>query len=117
MTDKKKRPESKTKEVSYTYWVSKPTGEAKAAFVPQKIDSQEAEKIASLCREKSQGSSWNTAGTWEEKSIPCDCMKEYLKSCIDKIQDSDKKWKLTDVESISGDVIYGKLTVVYCGNE
>ena len=103
MQKKEKKAGKKTKDVSYTYWVSKPTAEAKADFIPQKIDSKEAEKIATLCREKAQGSSWNTAGTWEEKSIPCDTMKEYLQSCIDKLDD-EKEWKLTKVQSISGEV-------------
>eukprot|EP00826_Nyctotherus_ovalis_P025818 TRINITY_DN2002_c0_g1_i11.p1 TRINITY_DN2002_c0_g1~~TRINITY_DN2002_c0_g1_i11.p1 ORF type:complete len:109 (-),score=30.65 TRINITY_DN2002_c0_g1_i11:383-709(-) len=102
MQKTKENQGERSKEVSYTYWVSKPTPEAKGVFAPQKIDQQEAEKISELCRQMSQGSSWNSAGTWEEKAIPCDVMKKYLKTCIENMP--QKEWRLTGIKEMSGDV-------------
>ncbi len=61
MVDSTKKP----KETSYTYWVPKGhPGETKPDCAPKKVDLQQAEYITSLCRQSSQGSTWNSAGTW-----------------------------------------------------
>ncbi len=102
----KETTSGKSKEISYRYWVSKPTSsEAKIACAPKKIDPTEAEKIASMCRQSSQGSSWNSAGTWEEKAVPAEAMKTHLQNYIDRAKPGNEHFKVTGVKDLSGDVL------------
>ena len=100
-----KETSKKTKDVSYTYWVAKPT-ESKSACAPKKIDSAEAEQITSLCRQSSQGSSWNSAGTWEEKKISAEIMRTHLEKCIEQSKAGGEDWRITGINDLSGDVDY-----------
>jgi len=103
----KEKSSAKTKDISYTYWVSK-TGPSsvKIPCAPTKIDSAEAEKIETMVRQKSQGSSWNCAGTWEEKKISMETLKAHLNKMFKNYTIPGEKWKITDIKDLSGEVYF-----------
>ena len=90
---------------------------------PSKIEDpaliQQLEKTSLASSKATQNSAWNKAGTWEDKKLKLEDLKQFLLSqaVIVGKHDQDRKLEVTDVKSISGEasvaVVRGQPRVGY----
>jgi len=99
--DTKLKEEGLKKQNSYTYWTRdiKSNNDVSSKINPVKIDDYKSE--SSQENNKSVGSAWNMAGTWEEKHFT----KQQVKDFFEKLLPIEfKNFVFKKVTSISGDV-------------
>lgn len=87
---------------SYTYWVRERTSDAAPPPVPRKLNPEDQTYNQTTAR---LGSAWNSAGTWEEKSLDKWAktrIKELLVS-VGSLEMSGGKAEITEVTISSGD--------------
>ena len=102
-------PEQRKKEASYTYWVKNdkeqfPQHLNKDLIAPKKIDDPELlKKIES--QQNANGSAWNKAGTWEDKKLKMETLKQYFATYL-----VDSEWTCfkdqlvaTEIETCTGE--------------
>lgn len=89
------------KKASYTYWTRNipSDNEVSAQIQPTKLEDGKKPDIQD--NNKSVGSAWNTAGTWEEKHFTKQQVKEFFEKFLPL---EFQGFSLTKVNSVSGDV-------------
>jgi len=82
-------------------------GEVKPDLGPKKIDETEAHKLKeSEETKKDSHSAWNTSGTWEERNLKPEFIKDVISASVAGFRTKDGKIEITEILKLDGE---GKL--------
>jgi len=95
------------KKASYTYWVNNDPnffGNKGIDIAPKKLDENKPDQFRETEDAKKAGhSAWNSAGTWEEKSLKGPAFLEFLRNYIPGYTTKDGKLEISEVRSVTGE--------------
>jgi len=106
-TNLSKEGTTKTKkDTSYTYWVNNDpnffSNGTSVDIKPKPIGEEEFKRQTSA-PEKKETSAWNTSGTWEEKLLDKQVVREAIEKALASAQTTDGKVKFVKVTKLEGE--------------